>query len=444
MASMDVKAYFKGKKVVLTRIGLIGRGVGDAAFLAEAGADLLVVDDAPQEVMQPSVDKLKEYSNIRFKFGKYDLEDFRDCDLVVKGAGMALDSPEIAEAKAHDISVRMSADLLVELSGCRTIGITGTRGKSTTTHMVGEILKAAGEKVLLGGNVRGVSNLQLLREATSEHVLVLELDSWQCQGFGEAGISPTIAVFTTFFQDHLNYYKNDLGAYLADKANIFLNQGEEDTFVLGKQCAPIIIERYGEDIDARMKVAGAEDLPDTWALKVPGEHNRYNAALALAASRSFGVDDVVSRKALEAFSGVPGRLEYLGERTGVKVYNDNNATTPDATIVALKAFEGVPITLIMGGADKGIDMNKLLTAIEKSETQVVLLAGSGTERIDEAFAGVPVHDTLASAVGDAFAKTPVGGVILFSPAFASFGMFTNEYDRNDQFIDLVRKMGVVK
>src|SRR3989344_4106005 len=174
---MDASAHFRDKKITVMRIGLLGRGVGDTAFLAECGANILVVDDAPQEVMQPSIDALKEFKNVRFKFGKYDLDDFRNCDLVLKGAGTPLDSPEIAEAHARGIPVRMSADLFAEISGTTCIGVTGTRGTSTVVHMLAAIFKEAGKKVLLGGNVRGVSTLTLLNTVTPEHLAVLELDS---------------------------------------------------------------------------------------------------------------------------------------------------------------------------------------------------------------------------------------------------------------------------
>ena len=278
---MDASAHFRGKKVTLMRIGLLGRGVGDAAFLARSGADVLVVDDASQEVMQPSVDALKEFPNIKFKFGKYDPNDFKDCDLVLKGAGTPLNSPEIDEAHKNNIPVRMSADLFAEISGVPCVGVTGTRGKSTVAHMTYEILKAGGKKVLLGGNVRGISNLELLKEVTPAHTAVLELDSWQLQGCGEAKMSPHIAVFTTLYQDHINYYKDDPDAYLADKANIFLYQRERDVLILGKQCAPIVIDRYGEKIESKTLVIDETKLPDTWTLAIPGRHNRYNAALRL-------------------------------------------------------------------------------------------------------------------------------------------------------------------
>ncbi|MEK7604850.1 MAG: UDP-N-acetylmuramoyl-L-alanine--D-glutamate ligase [Patescibacteria group bacterium] len=437
---MDAPTHFRGKRITLMRIGLLGRGIGDAAYLAECGADVLVVDDASQEVMQPAVDALKAFKNITFKFGPYDLNDFKNCDLVLKGAGTPIDSPEIAEAKKNDIPVRMSADLFLESSGVTCVGVTGTRGKSTVTHMIFAILKEAGKKVLLGGNIRGVSNLELLKEVTPEHVAVLELDSWQCQGFGEAQMSPHTAVFTTLFADHMNYYKEDLNAYLADKANIFLYQHEEDTLILGKQCAPIVIDRYGEQIEAQTQVIDETKLPDTWILKVPGMHNRYNAALALAAARALGVADEVSRAALAAFSGVPGRLELVREVNGVKIYNDTTATTPEATLVALAALGTERTVLIMGGNDKNLDMTALIEKV-KEVKHLVLLAGTGTERIkDQLDAKGMIYHTFAEAVADAVKAAAPGDTILFSPAFTSFGMFKNEFDRGDQFNALVNAL----
>ena len=328
----------------------------------------------------------------------------------------------------------MSADLFAEISGITCIGVTGTRGKSTVTHMIAAILEATGKKILLGGNVRGVSTLSLLAEATSEQSAILELDSWQLQGFGDAALSPHIAVFTTFYPDHLNYYKEDLGAYLADKANIFLHQKPEDTLVLGKQCAPLIIEKYGEQIESSVLVADELKLPDAWTLRIPGMHNRYDAALALVAARAFGIDDTASRRALEAFSGVPGRLEFIAEKNGVKIYNDTTATTPEATLAALAALnEGHAIILIMGGADKGLDMSVLIEKLPELK-RVILLAGTGTDRIkDQMPEKGMIYHTLCEAVEEAVRSAEPGDTVLFSPAFASFGMFKNEFDRGDQF-----------
>ena len=438
MRPMDASGYFRGKNVTLMRIGLLGRGVGDARYLAAHGATVLVVDDAPQSVMQPSVDALKDVPNIRFKFGAYDLDDFRRCDLVLKGAGTPLDSSEIAEAHKHGIPVRMSADLFAELSGATCIGVTGTRGKSTVAHMLHAILTAAGKPVLLGGNVRGVSTLAFLDEATPEHIAVLELDSWQLQGFGEARISPHIAVFTTLYDDHLNYYKNDRAAYLADKANIFKFQTPNDTLIVGEQAVPAIEAQYPDAL-SRAVVADAATVPSDWRLAIPGEHNRYDAGLALSAARALGSADETSRRALEAFRGVPGRLELVGEKGGVKIYNDTTETTPEATLAALAALGPKRTVLIMGGADKNLDMTALVAKIPEVK-KTVLLSGTGTDRIKDQVSDSMIYHTLSEAVAAALGAAENGDAVLFSPAFTSFGMFKNEYDRGDQFNALVRAL----
>ena len=442
---MNAPAYFHGKKITVMGLGLLGRGVGDAKYLAECGAELIVTDLKTREQLAESVAQLESFPNITFVLGGHRLEDFRDRDLILKAAGVPLDSLYVAEAKLHGIPVRMSADLFMELSGAPAIGITGTRGKSTTTHMTAAILVEAGERVLLGGNVRGVSTLALLKDATPEHAAVLELDSWQCQGLGEANLSPHIAVFTTFYSDHLNYYKEDLGQYLADKANIFLYQDPDDTLIIGKQCAPTLIEAFGEAIVAHTIIADESKLPSDWKLRIPGEHNRYNAALALAAARVWGVPDEVSRRALEAFAGVPGRLELLREADGSKIYNDTNSTTPEATVAGLAAL-GENSTLIVGGSDKGLALDALVATIGARCAHVIVLEHANytgsvalEKKLTEASIRFESADSLEEALHRALAVAD-GGPILFSPAFASFGMFKNEYDRGDQFNALVASL----
>jgi UDP-N-acetylmuramoylalanine--D-glutamate ligase len=440
---MDAHAQFEGKNITVMGLGLLGRGLGDVKYLAECGANLIVTDLKNEETLASSVEGLKNFANIQFVLGEHRLEDFRGRDLVLKAAGVPIDSPYIAEARKEGTPIRMSADLFAEYAQIPIVGVTGTRGKSSVTHMITAMLQESGKKVVLGGNVRGISTLALLPEVTPEHIAVLELDSWQLQGFGEARVSPNVAVFTTFYPDHLNYYKEDLDVYLNDKANIFLNQKEEDTLVIGKQCAPIIIDKYGEHIESRIKLANELDLPDTWILKVPGVHNRYNAALALAAARALSIPDEASKKALEEFTGVPGRLELLREVDGVVYYNDTTATTPEATLSGLEAVadpDAKNVILIMGGADKGLDMSKLLGAIPEYTKRVILLAGTGTDRIRAELPDAEVFENLAMAVMDARVHADAGDVVLFSPSFASFGMFKNEYDRGDQFVTIVKNL----
>ena len=445
---MDYKGYFTGKRITLMGLGLLGRGVGDARFLDQCGAELTVTDLKSKEQLAESLEQLKEFPNITYRLGEHVLEDFQNRDLILKAAGVPLASLYIAEAKKNHIPVRMSADLFVEISGVPTVAITGTRGKSTVTHMVAHILKMAGKDVLLGGNVRGVSTLALLSQVTSNSIAVLELDSWQLQGFGEAKIAPHVGVFTTFYPDHMNYYSGSMEQYFEDKANIFLNQTESDVLVLGEQVAPFVKEFcYQNKIKAHVEVVGAKDLPKTTILKILGEHNRYNAALAAAAAEALGVDGEIIKTALESFEGVEGRLQFLKEINGVKIYNDNNATTPDATIAALRAFgNSKNIILITGGSDKGLDMQPLVDEIHTRCKKVFLLDGAGTQRIkdqiesDLTHPSGQVYQVMSEVVAAAFVACAPGDILLFSPAFASFGMFKNEYDRNDQFVAAVQHL----
>ena len=435
---VDASAHFRGKRITVMGLGLLGRGVGDARYLAEQDAELIVTDLKSREELATSVAQLEAFTNVTFVLGEHRLEDFRGRDLILKAAGVPLDSAYIAEAKKNGIPVRMSADLFAEMSGVACIGITGTRGKSTVAHMLHTILKAAGKPVLLGGNVRGVSTLALLAEATPAHIAVLELDSWQLQGFGELQISPRIAIMTNLMQDHQNYYP-DMETYFADKANIFRYHHQGDTLI----CGPGVAQRVS---DAKPLAAPMTPvaLPDDWRLKIIGQHNRDNAALAAAALTAAGLSASEVRDGMESFEGVEGRLQFVREVRGVKIYNDNNATTPEATVAALRALNvGLTkshIVLITGGSDKGLDTSELVHAIRAYAKKVVFLGGTGTDTIKNNFPDAPIVDSLAKALEAAMAISSPGDTILFSPAFASFGMFKNEYDRNDQFITLVTSL----
>lgn len=441
---MNFKPYFKDKKITVMGAGLLG-GLGDIRFLAEQGADLILTDLKSEKELEPSLKALREFKNIQYTLGRHDVSDFKDRGLIIKAPATPLDSPYIAEARKKDTPITMWAALFSRFAreaGATVVGVTGTRGKTTTTVMIAEILKSAGKKVIEGGNVQGTAMLPHLPELSKDAIAVLELDSWKIQGFREEKISPNIAVFTTFFPDHLNYYGGDMDLYLVDKAEIFLHQNEEDTLILGEQCADLIEKKYGSRIKSKIVLARAADFPNNLALCVPGEHNRLNAQCALLAARALGISDERSKEALERFRGVSGRLEFVREVNGVKFYNDTTATSPDATIAALEALDTGQknIILIMGGADKGLDMKKLLKAIPQHSKKVVLLAGTGTERIEGDLPDAQVHQGLRDALGAAFSDAESGDSILLSPAFASFGMFKNEYDRGEQFVRAVQEL----
>lgn len=437
------KGFFKGKKVTIMGLGLLGRGVGDAKFLAEAGADLIVTDLKNETELAPSLAILKDAPGITYRLGGHDLADFRDRDFILKAAGVPFDSPHIAEAHKNGIPVKMSASWFAELAEIPVVGVTGTRGKSTVTHLLYAIMRQAGMDVLLGGNVRGISTLALLPEVKDGSVALMELDSWECQGFGESGMSPRVAVFTTLFPDHMNYYHNDMDAYLADKAQIFLHQNPEDVLVVSTQVYPILKEKYGTKIPSRLVIADPGKFPDGWDFRLLGVHNLLNASCAIEAAHALGIEESAVRAAVAAFTPVPGRLELIRTVRGVEIYNDTTSTTPEATLAALHAIPGSRAIVIMGGADKGLELKDLAQLLPPYAKKVILLSGSGTERLrtmGAAFLHAPVYDRLEDAVADAMGSAVEGDIILFSPAFASFGMFRNEFDRGDQFEALVKAL----
>jgi len=441
MRNMDFRSYFKGKKITVIGLGLLG-GVGDIEYLARAGADLIVTDLKSKKELKPSLDRLKKFKNIKYTLGIHSVADFRNRDLIIKAPSTPLDSPYIALAEKRKIPVTMWAALFSKFArqvGAKIVGVTGTRGKTTTTEMINAILVAAKKKVVVGGNVQGTSVLANLSKLTRDTIVLLELDSWKLQGFGDLKLSPNVAVFTTFYEDHLNYYNSDVKKYFLDKANIFKYQKKGDILIAGKQVLPFIKKwggkHHGKLITPKQKI---------FNLSIPGEHNLYNANLAAEAARRVGVKELVIEKALNNFQGVPGRLEFVKEVRGVKYYNDTTATTPEATSAALRALGDQSrkrIILIAGGSDKNLQLGNLAKDIKKYAKEVVLIPGDGTDRLVQklkvrSYKGKNLKDIVHKAKSLAGA----GDIVLFSPAFTSFGMFQNEYDRGDKFITILKKL----
>ncbi len=474
--------YFENKKVTVMGLGLLGRGLGDTDFLAKNGAKLIVADKKTETELASSLSALSKYENIIYHFGEHKIEDFENRDFILKAAGVAYDNEYITHAKSKNIPIFMSASLLSDivmnnLPNVKIIGITGTRGKSTTTQMIAHILKSTDKKVSLGGNIRGVANLPLLDEIEDGDFLVLELDSWQLQGFGDMKISPHIAVFTSFLDDHMNYYKNDKELYFNDKANIYRNQKELDVLIVSPPAEEEIKKR---DPNQEIVIAVNSHIETN----LIGEHNQIAAKLAYEVASQCGLDDMSIREAIASFKAVEGRLEDMGfyktnlinldeiqgkdnvssevyksysEREtevfdeevrqinkvckGIRVFNDNNGTTGDATIKALESitatFNLKPI-LIVGGNDKGLPIDNLEKSIKENTKAVIYLSGTGTDRLN--LTKEYEFEKLSDCVDKAFSLASEGDIILFSPAFASFSKyFNNEYEKNDEFVKSVQK-----
>ena len=443
----DYKKYFKGKKVVVMGLDPNGRGLPDATFLAKAGAIVIGTDLRQAKELPGAVALAKKYKNFKLRLGEHRLADFAEADLVIRPASAPPGSPYIAEAVKNNVPIVSDETLFLHLAPkITTVGVTGTRGKSTVACLIYEILKRDGRRVWLGGNVQKTSLLPFLEKVQAGDIVVMELDSWKLQSFGDNKLSPNIAVFTNLMVDHQNYYKDNMAAYFADKANIYRYQTTEDVLITD-QATKSLITKNKFPAKAEKVIVKAGDMPSAWKTKLLGEHNKLNIAYAVAAARVLGVTESVIKKAVESFVGLPGRMELVREVGGVKFYNDTNGTTPDAVLAALESLSKYhgKIILLGGGADKNLDYSQYLKAVPKAVKALILFKGAATEKI---IAGLPkkgglpvfVVESMAAAISLAAEQMQKGDIVLLSPAAASFGVFKNEYDRGDQFVKLVKKL----
>jgi UDP-N-acetylmuramoylalanine--D-glutamate ligase len=233
----------------------------------------------------------------------------------------------------------------------------------------------------------------------------------------------------------MNYYKGDMDRYFQDKAAIARFQKTGDAFISTRDIIEKIEKRFGA---LRGACVADPALPADWEVALLGEHNRANAAFACAAARALGIPDDIIKNTLKIFSGLPGRLQPLGEKNGIAFYDDGNSTTPEATLVALKTLAplGRPIVLIAGGSDKELDYTALVPEIVKSVKALVLFNGKATDKMKALFPSAFSYATAASmdeAFTAARAAAAPGDIVLLSPGATSFGIFKNEYDRGDQF-----------
>jgi UDP-N-acetylmuramoylalanine--D-glutamate ligase len=462
---MLTKEFFGGRRVTVMGLGLNGGGASSVRFLAKCGAgEIVVTDIKPASELAPSLELLKDISNVTYVLGKHRPEDFVRTDMVIVNPGVAWTNPYVKLALENGVPVEMDASLFFRLCERPVIGVTGTKGKTTTSTLLAEMLGAAGERVVRVG-ISQVPVLDALDELDDRSVAVFELSSWRLSSLGRLGRSPHVAVFTNIYPDHLNYY-GTMEAYVRDKRHICEFQGPEDWLVFNyddarvaeavdagaarriafsRSAAPAeergVYVRDGS-IFARMKEGCEERIVGLSKIRMLGEHNVGNILAAVGAALAFGVPAEPIRRTLETFSGVPHRLEFVREKDGVKYYNDTAATVPEAAVSALSSFGG-PVVLIAGGNNKGLEFSMFGEAVARKAKHVVFLKGEATERLlpivraalpeerkDEIF---PVVGSMAEAVGLAAKAAAPGDVVLLSPGATSFGLFKNEFDRGEQF-----------
>ncbi len=465
---MDIN-FFKGKKITVFGLGLLGGGVGIVKFLANQGAKVIVTDIKTKEQLAPSLEKLKGLKNVEFVLGQHRKEDFEKTDMVIKNPVVPWTNEHIKLAIEKNIPVEMDSSLFFKLCKNPIVGVTGTKGKTTTASLIYEILKFAGKNpVKVGiGQASVLDKLEILKK---DSIPVFELSSWRLSALGRAKLSPHIAVIKNILLDHLNYYKT-MDNYLADKENIFLFQKPQDFLVINgddeilkkssekaksqvikfslhslKREKSIFIDEgtiYANDgVDTKKIV-------DTRDIKIPGVHNLTNVMAAAGAAIAFGISIEIIKKAMSEFKGVPHRLEFVREVGGIRYYNDTAATIPDAMMSALDSFSQ-PIILIAGGTDKKLDFSLAGKDILRKTKDIIFIKGDATDKLlDEIKKNLPemdkgrefiIADSIEEVVEEANKKAKPGDVILLSPGAASFGLFANEFERGDKFRETIERL----
>jgi UDP-N-acetylmuramoylalanine--D-glutamate ligase len=447
----------KGKKVLV--VGLGKSGMAAALFLRHHGAKVTVSDVRSAEDLAKEIPALLE-EGIMVEAGGHGLLTFRRQDLIVVSPGVPLDTPELAQARDLGLPVIGELELAARFLKGKMLAVTGSNGKTTTTTLLGEILKEGGLPTLVGGNI-GVPVVTLINSSTDESWSVLEVSSFQLESTDE--FHPAIAVILNITPDHLDRY-GAFEDYARAKERIFAAQTAGDSLVLNAdnpraaQAAiraasrvywfstkkPVAQGAWVEDGNVVYRAVEGEATEKILPLRgihLKGAHNVENVLAAVTAARLAGVPATTIRQAVEKFKAVEHRLEYVTTRQGVEFYNDSKATNVDATAKAVASFPS-GIHLILGGKDKGFPYT-VLTPLLRERARAVYTIGVAAPKIEADLNGVlPIHhcETLAKATAAAAAAAQPGEVVLLAPACSSYDQFENYEQRGRAFKRLVKEL----
>lgn len=433
---------FKGKKVLIFGLGLNQGGVGSARFFAKAGAEVRVTDLKSEEILKSSLDQLKDFPNISYTLGEHKNKDIDWVDLIIKNPAVKPGNKYIEYALKQGKKVEQDMDIFLDfVKPQQIIGVTGTKGKSTTASLIYEVLKNAGKNVILAGNI-GTSVLESISQITLDSLVVLELSSFQLESFETHKVSPKWAVITNITPDHLNYHK-DMGDYIKSKRIIGKYQTKDDFLFIRKGDPVVDKPNFLKGLKVKIIRFSKDDLLKNFKPRLMGNHNLENISAALAVVKTFSINEKVASKVMQNFKSIPFRMELIKIWNKVKIINDTTSTGPDAGIKALKTFPNC--ILICGGMNKNMPYEEYIRAVNQYAKKVFFLEGDVTDLIRTSTPGVEVqtfgpYDDLEKLLADVKEITQLGDTILFSPAATSFNLFQNEFDRGRKFNTAVEKV----
>lgn len=424
--------YIKDKSVLILGFGREGRSTYD-----------FIRRHLPQKPL--TVSDLKSVTlddgNVKTVCGEGYMDIINDFDIVIKSPGISVRDVNISDAA----EVTCQTDLFLRFSGCRCVGITGTKGKTTTSTLIYLALKSAGIPTCLIGNI-GVPVFECI-ESCGGLTPVIEMSSHQLE-FCRA--SPYIAVLTNIYEEHLDHY-NGMSGYVNAKLNIMRNQDSGCHFICSPQKEQFEYYSPG-DVKAAFHIAGAQNEGGGEYFKavaastkaIVGEHNRQDVYFAACVGKILGISDEVIARGIRSFKGIPHRMEYVGSFSGISFYNDAIATIPHAVMCAVNALEDIQ-TLIIGGMDRGLDYGEFIKELSASrleniiclpETGHVIATGllqSGTDK------NISIVDDMEGAVDEAYRLTKSGHSCLLSPAASSYNRYKSFEHKGEHYKALVRR-----
>ena len=452
---MTFEEYFtglKGKKIAVFGLGVSNRPL--VRLLMEFGCDVLGCDRTPREKLDAEVLEL-EKQGCRLSVGENYLEGIQ-ADLVFRTPGMHPGNPALEMLRAKGAEVTSEMEVFFEVCPCRIFAITGSDGKTTTTTLVSEMLKAEGKTVWVGGNI-GTPLLPRVREMGEDDLCVVELSSFQLMDMKR---SPHVALVTNLAPNHLDVHK-DMEEYVQAKKNIFAFQAAEDVLIVNADnaiTAPFVgngttraFSRQGKDCFVRLEgdwiLRDGEKVLNKGDILIPGEHNVENYMAAIAAVDGMVADDTI-RNVARTFGGVEHRIEPVRIKDGVRFYNDSIASSPSRTIAGLKSFSE-KVILIAGGYDKHIPYDELGPYICR-HVKTLVLGGATGHLIRAAAEKAAEYDpntlkiieceNFEAAVRAAAAEAGDGDVVLMSPASAAFDQFKNFMVRGEFYKKLIKEL----
>ncbi len=444
-----------GKKALV--VGLARTGLAAAAFLKAKGSIVSTSEMKPKEETGEGLQELEGMGLSQMEWGGHQAETFLSQDLIVVSPGVDLKIEPIQEALKKGIQVISEIELAYRFIHIPIIAVTGTNGKTTTTHLIGEMLKEEGKKVGVGGNV-GDPLILFAEGGNRWEVLVVEISSFQLEAIED--FRPRISVLLNITEDHLDRYTR-YEEYIEAKARIFVNQNSGDVAILngddpivtglGKKvkAAKILFSSEeklqegafpnGEKIILRLK--GKEESYSLAKAPLKGVHNVENMMAALTAARVYGASKRAIENVLNRFEGLEHRLEFVREIDGIRFFNDSKGTNVGSVVKSLQSFSD-PVILIAGGKDKNGDLSPLRGLIKERVKQLILI-GEAKGRMKREWGGLTgttLAQTLEEAVLLAYQRARRGDVVLLSPACSSFDMFKDYKERGKVFKDAVRRL----